>query len=219
MGLWCLICPSWSGFSRPLRSPGGPTDSWYAPTTLSPPSACPLSVPLAEIANKIPLIRWGTTVSIGLPLLQLSILNLYVNSFWSNLLQRFHENRIQLMGWVEHRVGSKRVFCVCVWILLVACYHMTLWWENYFGLPTWHTSVRRTLRDFMFSVDSRKVLSSSHITSHSKSDWGLRSISWNNSTICFFFDTNSTKRFSLKRSYICESLKVKEHVHWKFLPK
>lgn len=116
MGLWCLICPSWSGFSRPLRSPGGPTDSWYAPTTLLPPSACPLSVPLAEIANKIPLIRWGTTVLIGLPLLQLSILNLYVNRLWSltNLLHRFHENRIQLMGWVKHRVGNERVFCVCV---------------------------------------------------------------------------------------------------------
>lgn len=51
---------------------------------------------------------------IGLPLLQLSILNLYVNSFWSNLLHRFHENRIQLMGWVKHRVGNERVLCVCV---------------------------------------------------------------------------------------------------------
>lgn len=63
---------------------------------------------------------------IGLPLLQLCILNLYVNSLWSNLLHRFHENRIQLMGWVEHRVGNERVFCVCVWMLLVACYHITL---------------------------------------------------------------------------------------------
>lgn len=55
-------------------------------------------------------------VLIGLPLLQLSILNLYVNRLWSltNLLHRFHENRIQLMGWVKHRVGNERVFCVCV---------------------------------------------------------------------------------------------------------
>lgn len=48
--------------------------------------------------------------------LTISILNLYVNRLWSltNLLHRFHENRIQLMGWVKHRVGNERVLCVCV---------------------------------------------------------------------------------------------------------
>lgn len=52
----------------------------------------------------------------------------YPQPLWSltNLLHRFHENRIQLMGWVKHRVGNERVFFVCVWILLVACYHITL---------------------------------------------------------------------------------------------